>query len=185
MESILCNQCDTVNSKIAKYCSGCGFALPKTEIVKTEVPIAQSGNSTALKQGKWLPLIVGAMAFVVCFFAAQWLFTDSVSFAKTLEATALEISKNCPLMVDEGTRLDSAEALEGNALQYNYTLVGLEKEDMDIEAMKTYMKPILARNYKSNPEMVLFRKNHTKLTYAYRDSRGIPVFKIDVSLDDL
>jgi len=88
-------------------------------------------------------------------------------------------------MVDKGTRLDSAEAMEKKTLQNNYTSVGMSKKEIDIEAMRAYIEPILVCNYKTNPEMTLFSKNNTKLTYAYKDKSGILVFKIDVSIDDL
>ncbi|WP_159447523.1 hypothetical protein [Maribacter arcticus] len=119
---------------------------------------------------------MAAIAFVVCFFAPQWLFKGSESFDKTLVTTANEISKNCPLMVDEGTRLDSAEAMEKNTLQNKYTLVWMSKKEIDIEAMRAYMEPILVSNYKTNPEMTLFSKNNTKLTYAYEGQEWYSCF---------
>ena len=64
-------------SKIAKYCSGCGFALPNTETVKTEAQTTKPVSITPVKQNKLLTLIVAAIAFVVCFFAPKWLFKGS------------------------------------------------------------------------------------------------------------
>lgn len=36
MERVNCANCGADNSKIVKYCSGCGFELPKLESKRTE-----------------------------------------------------------------------------------------------------------------------------------------------------
>ena len=49
------------------------------------------------------------------------------TFDKQMMKTASEINKSCPIMVDAETRLDNTVALPNKTIQYNYTLVNIEK----------------------------------------------------------
>ena len=55
-------------------------------------------------------------------------------------AAASELNKSCPMMVDQDTRLDNAIALPENVFQYNYTLVNLTKDELDLEKFTAYME---------------------------------------------
>lgn len=180
MEKKKCTNCGTSNDKTAKYCSGCGFELPKTES-KIMDNIGSQKKSESKK--KIIPTLVGIIAFGLSFFAVQHFFFNKPSFDKVMVEVASEINKTCPLMVDQNTRLDNTVAMPNNVFAYNYTLVNLEKQDIDIDEMKNFIEPNVVNNMKTNPDMKIYRKNRTTMTYNYKDKNGEFILKINVSPD--
>jgi hypothetical protein len=94
--------------------------------------------------------------------------------------TASEINKSCPIMIDNATRLDNAVALPGNIFQYNYTLVNLIKDSVNINELKNYLEPTIINFVKSNPEMKSLRENKTTINYYYKDKTGLFLFTVSV-----
>lgn len=176
MTDKICNKCDKINSKSAKYCSQCGYELPKVEFkksVKTE--------KIVMKKPKLIPLIVGIIAFGVSFFGAKMLFNNSYSFDQAMMKAASEINKSCPIMVNEDTRLDNAVAMPKNIFQYNYTLINLEKNKIIVEELREYIEPIVLNNVKTNPDMKDYKENKVTMAYNYRDKNGVFILKINVT----
>ncbi len=110
-------------------------------------------------------------------------FGKKQTFDKVLLESANEINKICPLMVDGETRLDNAIAKPDNVFQYNYTLVNMLKDSLDVEKLKDYIEPVIINGVKTNPELKNFRENKTTLNYYYRDKAGIYLFMISVTPD--
>ncbi len=86
-------------------------------------------------------------------------------------------------MVDKETRLDNAIALPNNIFQYNYTLINIDKSQIDEATVKNAMTPGLINNVKTNPELRLYREHKTTLAYNYRDKNGSFILKISVTPD--
>jgi hypothetical protein len=107
-------------------------------------------------------------------------FFKSSTYDKTLMLSASEINKTCPIMIDAITRLDNTIALPGNVFQYNYTLISLVKDSVNIEDMKKILTPKIANFVKSSPEMKSMRDNKTTIKYYYRDKVGVYLFDISV-----
>lgn len=84
-------------------------------------------------------------------------------------------------MVDQDTRLDNTVALPDNAFQYNYTLVNLTKQDIDIKDFENYMVPQITNNVKTNPDLQVFRDNKVTMKYSYKDKNGEYITQISVS----
>lgn len=61
-------------------------------------------------------------------------------------------------MIDKETRLDNAQAIKGNIFQYNYTLLNILKDSMDIELYKASVEPSIINNVITNPDLETFRK---------------------------
>jgi hypothetical protein len=125
----------------------------------------------------------GAIAFAVAYFAVQQLFFKPASFDKEMMKAASEINKTCPMMVDQDTRLDNAVALPGNILQYNYTLINLDKSEVNVDTVNKYVAPGIINNVRTNPELKVYRDNKVTMDYAYRDKNGVFVLKISVTPD--
>ncbi len=178
MEKKNCTNCGMSNDETAKYCSGCGFELPKTESKITE---NMDSKKTSENKKKILPTIVGIIAFGLSYFAVQHFFFKKPSFDKVMVEVASEINKTCPLMIDQNTRLDNTIAMPDNVFVYNYTLVNLEKKDIDINEMKDFIEPNVINNMKTNPDMKLYRENKTTMTYNYKDKKGEFILKINVT----
>jgi hypothetical protein len=121
----------------------------------------------------WQALIF-VVTFVVAFFATQYLMSDSSAVDKELKAVAEEMNKSCPMMIDKNTRLDNTIALKNNTLQYNYTLLQIEKgaKDVNVEDIKKYIMSKSQENLNTNPEMNYYREKNTALKYYYKDKNG-------------
>jgi hypothetical protein len=94
---------------------------------------------------------------------------------------ANEINKTCPSKVDEDIRLDNTMALPNNKFKYNYTLINLEKQNIDSNEIKDLLEPTLINNIKSSPDFKIFRDNKTTLTFNFKDKNGQYVLEINVT----
>ena len=89
-----------------------------------------------------------------------------------------------PLNLDSNTRWDTTIPGPGNCLTYCYTLVNSSKSELNPDDLAK-VKPRLLENYKTNPEMKLFRENGVTLRYQFKDKDGQTVTTIEVSPQDL
>lgn len=127
---------------------------------------------------KVLGMLVGAAAFLIAYFAVQQVFFKPPTFDKQMMQIASELNKSCPMMVDAATQLDNAIALPENTFQYNYTLVSMEIETVDISELKNYLEPIILNTIKTNPDLKIFRDNEVIMAYNYKDRSGKHLFKL-------
>lgn len=183
MEKIICPHCDTYNSKIAKYCSGCGEELPKLQAQTIQLPEEQKKTKKSLTKEKVFSLIAGIIAFILAYGGAQYLFS-SPSIDKSMMQMANEVNKSCPMMIDNDTRLDNAMVMPDNGFQYNYTLVNMVTSEADIEDFKQLMLPRIINVVKTEPEMKSIRENKITMAYNYKDQNGIFLCKLVISPAD-
>ena len=101
-----------------------------------------------------------------------------------VKAGAEAVNKMSPFMVDAETRLDNATPLPNNTLQYNYTLVNITKDMIDVESFEAIMKPQIVNNVRTNPQMEHQRKNKWTLIYFYKDKEGNHIVSITVTPED-
>ncbi len=102
---------------------------------------------------------------------------DKVIDAK-LTATANELNKTCPIMVDKETRLDNLMALPGKILQYNYTLVNYARTDIDTVKLKGAIMPGMIQGMKTMPDLKYMRDNKVTMSYQYKDKNGAYLMRI-------
>ena len=127
--------------------------------------------------GTAIGFAIGILGVVII----QQLFFKPSSFDKVMMNAASELNKTCPIMVDQETRLDNAVALPGNILQYNYTLVHMVKDSINLQDMQNYLTPVIINNVKTNPDLKIYRDHKTTMAYYYKDKNGAFVFKITVT----
>ncbi|MCF8458865.1 MAG: hypothetical protein K9H62_23255 [Bacteroidales bacterium] len=82
------------------------------------------------------------------------------------------------IIVDSETRLDNALALPGKTFQYNYTLVNLVKDSIDIGSLEEYLNPVILNNIKTNPDLKTFRDNDVTMAYNYKDKNSEHLLKL-------
>ena len=172
------------NSEDSKYCSNCGYELPKETTENPNKKVFE--NKTMLKKKKknqMIGTIVGVMTFFIAYFGIQQIFFKHPNFDKAMIEMSSELNKSLPYMLDANTRLDNTIVLPKNTFQYNYTLVNIEKETADTKEMKKILEPNIINNIKSNPEMEYFRKREVTLKYYYYDNYGVFLFNISVTPD--
>jgi len=183
MEKVICTTCETENPVHNKYCSNCGYELPK---IKTADPVQTVEHPTTKKtfRGKKIAgIAIFAVAFALSYFAVQSLFVKEPLYDKAMMKIAGEINKSCPMMIDADTRLDNAVALPGNVFQYNYTLIHLEKATADPEEMRNLLGPTIINYVKTNPQMKPQRDLKTTINYYYKDRAGLFLLMISVTPD--
>ena len=179
METVKCTNCNEDNKTNAKYCRYCGYELPKVQPkVEVDRPVVKKQKNSPKK--KLLVALVFVVSFAVAFIVVQQLVQRVFTFDEVLMKTASELNEACPLMVDAETRLDNAAAMPNNTFQYNYSLMTLVKDSMDISSFEAYLIPQITNNIKTNPDMELFRVNQVTMNYKYVDKNGVFVTKISV-----
>lgn len=107
----------------------------------------------------------------------------STTFDKELMKVAGEMNKSCPIMVDSETRLDNTMALPENVLRYNYTLINMTSDMIDVENLKSNLEPMILNQVKTNPDLKLFRDHRTTMSYSYKDKEGRFILQIDITPD--
>ena len=123
-----------------------------------------------------------AVGLIVAFLVKQFLFAPP-SLDKAMMQVASKINESCPIMVDQDTRLDNAIGLPDKILQYNYTLVNLIKDSINIKEFQDYMQPVILNNVKTNPDLKVYRDNKITLAYSYKDKNGIFIVRIPITPD--
>lgn len=106
------------------------------------------------------------------------------SVEKTLKWESKTINRQCPMMVDEVTRLDSTEIGLDKTFIYYYTLTNKEKIDKDIEEMKQFLTYQIIHQVRTNEQLKSMRDNEVNVCYKYQDKNYEHLFEIIVTKDD-
>jgi len=110
-------------------------------------------------------------------------FFNTTVYDKAMMEVASELNKSCPIMVDSETRFDNAIALPDNIFQYNYTLINVLKDSINVDEFKDFLDPTITNYVKSNPDMKMMRDRETTINYYYKDKTGIFLFTVSVTPD--
>lgn len=134
------------------------------------------------KQNTLLLIGIGIALVLVAYF--QFYLSNSVKEVNT-EVTELieKYNKNCPLTIQEGIRLDSVSLPEERTVQYNLTLMNVEKEKAEINIIQEEIEKSLISTAKANPGLQVFRDNDFSLIYNYYDKKKTALFKIRILPD--
>jgi hypothetical protein len=84
----------------------------------------------------------------------------------------------CPMMISDDIRMESVNSLPDNTVQYDFTLVRVIKENIDVKALKTSVEKEILNSSKTNPSLEAFRNNNTTVVYIYRDNNQKMLFKV-------
>jgi len=89
-----------------------------------------------------------------------------------LEKAASVINKKCPVMIDSDTRLESANTLPGKGFQYNFTLVKMVIDSVNIPTFNEEMTKLLLQSVRTSPQLKAYRAREVTLSYSYSDKNG-------------
>ena len=126
-------------------------------------------KKTKRKQNILLFGVIGIAVALAVYF--QFFLSESRGEVKA-EITELvaKYNKNCPLKIQEGIRLDSVSLPnlpEEEAVQYNLTLLNVDKETAEIDVIQAEIEKSLISTAKANPGLQVFRDNdYTCLLYT-------------------
>jgi len=110
--------------------------------------------------------------------------TTAPEYSSLLDQAAKEINVECPIMVDNETRLDSVATAPNLTFIYYYSLIYMDKVNVNIEELKGYLKPNILDNAQYNEALQDFRQNKVSMVYRYADMEGSFLFEINVKPDD-
>lgn len=134
------------------------------------------------KQNIILLVIIGiAIALAVYF---QFFLSEKADEVNT-EITTLvgKYNKNCPLKIQEGICLDSVSLPEERVVQYNLTLLNVEKVTAEVDVIQVEMEKSLLSTAKANTGLQVFRDNDYTLIYSYSDKKKTFLFNVKILPD--
>jgi len=176
MEKIQCDKCGADNNSSSKYCSNCGYELPKIE---HENSITAPVKPKRKPMAQIIGMVVGAvLAASLSTAVVNKVFFNKPTIDKVLIKMAGEMNKTLPMMLDSDTRLDNVMALPNKTVMYSYTLVNGENGMIDTIALKNYLEPNIINTIKTDPGMKYFRENSITQQYRYKDKNGNYLFSI-------
>jgi len=207
MHYLKCSKCGHFNEVLTQdmvNCSICNKKLAKNypdwilenpaksfeeykRIICTTKPQNNLKDKSSSFKSKNLTFLIG-FAFVVAFaifylighFGGTKVAGLFKSYDKVMKETAIEVNKTCPTMIDYMTRLDNATVLPNNVFQYNYTLITMVKDSINIDGLKKYLEPNITSFVKTNPIMKTMRDHKTTINYFYKDKVGSYLFTIAI-----
>lgn len=207
MHYLKCNNCGHFNEVKTEYlvfCANCNKRLDNSfkewskpnsdksfdeykELMCTTEKTDLSKELLKQRKIKGLKYYIGFIVLFAIFYAIGHLGSDKIVgffkksvIDKTLMEMANKINSSCPIMIDYATRLDNTIALPDNVFQYNYTLVSMTKDSINIEELKAYLEPTITNYVKTIPDMQAIRDNNVTVNYFYKDKSGVYLFTISV-----
>ena len=103
---------------------------------------------------------------------------------KDLVRIAEEVNEKCPQMLDSETRLDGIEVKDPNTLVYHYSLINLEKKNVDTTQFYRMLWPGIISTIKTSVEMKKLRENNTLIEYLYLDKSKDTIFTFKIGPGD-
>lgn len=87
---------------------------------------------------------------------------------KVFELAAEQVNKQCPITVDEMTRMDSTTySGKDNTFTYFYTLSGKADDPTMSEQLKKSLEETLPETIKNTEEMKVYRESDVTIKYIY------------------
>ncbi len=99
-----------------------------------------------------------------------------LSIDDELMALSKEINHHCPIKIDNETRLDTTMALPDSTLMYIYTLVEMDREEIDIEEIRKSSYGMIQKYLKNNSSIRILNEKGVTLRYSYKDKHGFFLF---------
>lgn len=139
-------------------------------------------KQTKRKQNILLLLVIGVAIALAVYF--QFFLSENKEEVNT-EVIELvgKYNKNCPLNIQEGIRLDSVSLHDEQVVQYNLTLLNVEKETAEVDVIKAEIEKSLLSTAKANPGLQVFRDNDYTLIYSYSDKKKAFLFTVKILPD--
>lgn len=134
------------------------------------------------KQNILLLVVIGIAVALAVFF--QFFLSEKADEVNTeiIELVG-KYNKSCPLKIQEGIRLDSVSLPEERVVQYNLTLLNVEKVTAEVDVIQVEMEKSLLSTAKANTGLQVFRDNDYTLIYSYSDKKKTFLFNVKILPD--
>jgi len=104
------------------------------------------------------------------------------SLESLLQRTESELKAHYPMMVDSATRLDAVKADTGR-LHYHYTLLNASVDELDADATKSALTPVVQQQANSMSFLKLLMEKGATIAFHYADKDGREIAVIEVPAD--
>lgn len=138
------------------------YSANEEKISKTKMKILQEIILVLI----WILIMVGSFVD----YKEKMLTTNLVEIVNN-------INKSTPKMIDEESRLDNAEILPGNIIQFNWTLLNIEKDTINIEELRTIQEKNILDGLRTNKKVQFL----WTMIYSYNDKNWVNLFKIEIT----
>lgn len=101
------------------------------------------------------------------------------SLESLLQRTETELKGQYPMMVDSATRLESVTSSPGR-LHYHYTLLNAALEDLDVDATRAALTPMVQQQAAGMSFLKLLMDKGATISFHYNDKDGREITVIDV-----
>ncbi|MEM9696889.1 MAG: hypothetical protein AAGA56_30415, partial [Myxococcota bacterium] len=101
-----------------------------------------------------------------------------------MERVQQSLAPQLPLEIDEETRLDEVDVLQGEStLRYRHTLTEVDASALDVNRLKGELQKVVTMRSCLDPLLRPILDNGGQLRFVYRDRRQQPFLQIDVAED--
>jgi hypothetical protein len=104
-------------------------------------------------------------------------------FKQQLAIDVSRFNKECPILVDDDTRLDEALLLDELEIQYSYTCFNIDAENYDAVNLRKTLTEHLTKTIKEGAEYALARQNKVGYSYVFNDKKGIFLMTIHIGFE--
>lgn len=104
---------------------------------------------------------------------------------KVFEIASHEVNKQCPMIIDEMTRMDSTSYTGGdNTFTYYYTLTGAADDPNIAEDTQKHLTETLPGIIKKTEDLKLYREMDVTMSYIYlSDKTHDELFRVKITPD--
>jgi len=127
--------------------------------------------------------IIKIVAVIALASVGQYYYSKYKSVGSELTVMVNNYNIACPMMISNDIRMESVNTLPHNTVQYDFTLVRVQKEKTDVKALKKSVETEILSDSKTNPSLEAFRDNSSTVIYNYKDGNEKELFKITLTPD--
>jgi hypothetical protein len=158
---------------IAVYSNSILIRKPKSAFLK----IFFTGATTIASFWFFIQFIGFTLPFIQYFSPQQ-------SIDEQLKMISAQVNKQCPIVIDAETRLDSTATDTDRMIIYYYTLTQQLKANINIEEARQFLTYQIINYIRTKDEMRFMRENDVNFRYKYHDKEFASVLDILVTKSD-
>ncbi|PKB18230.1 hypothetical protein [Flavobacterium sp. 5] len=122
--------------------------------------------------------VIKIVFVLVLIFLVQHFYVKNKMIGDEITPMITNYNRACPMMISDDIRMESVNSLPENTVQYDFTLVRVQKENIDVKVLKTSVEKEILSTSKTNPSLEAFRNNNSTVVYVYRDTNQKMLFKV-------
>jgi hypothetical protein len=125
--------------------------------------------------------IIKILFIVAIIGVAQFYFIKEKPANKELLALVAKYNAACPVMISNDIRMEGVHSLPDNVVQYDFTLMRVSKNGIDVKALKNEIEKEILSGIKDNPSLEAFRDNSSTVIYHYMDNNQENLFLVTLT----